>query len=125
LAPLKEGLKKLGDQVNALYFDTSAVMNADVLSYAFDHLNEKQILFGTDFPIMLWHGRREWSETQYFNLCRENFSWNTHKYPDQEKDYTFFIYEQIKNTLDIIYKTRNGKSLAERVFRLNAMDVYK
>lgn len=124
LAPLKEGLKKLGDQVKALYFDTAAVMNPAVLEYAFEKLDEKQILFGTDLPIMLWHGKREWTETQYFNLCRENFSWNKHTYPDEEKNYTFFVYEQIKNTLDVIYRSGRGKELAERVFFTNAQSVY-
>ena len=125
LKPLKEGLGKLGDSVKDLYFDTAAVMNPQVLEYAFEHLNEKQILFGTDFPILLWHGKREWSETEYFNLCKEDFSWNKHRYPDQEDQYTFFVYEQIKNILDVVFRSGDGKELAERVFIQNAIDVYK
>jgi predicted TIM-barrel fold metal-dependent hydrolase len=125
LAPLKEGLEKLGDHVKAVYFDTAAVMNPDVLSFAFEQLRDDQILYGTDFPILLWHGKREWSKTQYFNLCREDFSWNTHKYPEQERAYTFFVYEQIRNILDVIDQASDGKALAAKIFRQNAIDVYK
>jgi uncharacterized protein len=125
LKPLKQGLAKLGDSVAELYFDTAAVMNPQVLEFTFDHLSENQILFGTDFPILLWHGKREWSDTKYFNLCKEDFSWNTHKYPDQEDQYTFFVYEQIKNILDVIFRSGNGKELAQKVFFQNAIDVYK
>ena len=125
LAPIQEGFQKLGDHLRGLYFDTSAVLNPQVLEYAFEHLDAGQILYGTDLPIMLWHGKREWSQTEYFNLCRENFSWNTHKYPEREKEYTFFVYEQIRNMLDIICQARGGKELAEKVFRKNAEDVYK
>jgi predicted TIM-barrel fold metal-dependent hydrolase len=125
LKPLKEGLAKLGDTLTELYFDTSAVMNPKVLEFAFEHISENRILFGTDFPIFLWHGKREWSETKYFNLAKEDFSWNTHKYPDQEDQYTFFVYQQIKNILDVIYRSGNPEVVTQKVFFDNARKVYK
>lgn len=124
LSYFKDGLKKLGDNAKSLYFDTAAVMNPGVLEYGFGKLDDNQIIYGTDLPIFLWHGKRRWSDDQYFNLCREDFSWNTHDYPEDEKQYTFFIYYQLKNILDIIDKIKD-RCFTEKLFFKNAMSVYK
>lgn len=88
---LKCALKQMGDDIAGFYFDTAAVLNPDVYSLAFEHLSLKQILYGTDAPIMLWHGRRRWTEQAYINLVREPYSWNTHEEGEEiEAGYTFF-----------------------------------
>jgi uncharacterized protein len=117
----EKALKVLGNDIHRLWFDTAAVINPKVYSLAFENLDSHKILFGTDFPIMLWHGKREWPNGTYINLCRENFSWNKHYYPDQESNYTFIVYEQLNNILDAIGDDRN---LLQKVFRGNATDVY-
>ena len=71
-----------------------------IAALAAEHLDHRRILFGTDEPIFLWHGKREWDAAGYHNLCREDFRWNAHKYPEDEEHYTFFVYEQVKNILD-------------------------
>lgn len=117
----EKGLEKLGSDVQGLYFDTAAVLNPRVYDMAFNKLDHRRILFGTDFPIMLWHGKREWSDGQYHNLVREEFSWNRHPYPDQEKDYTFYVYEQIKTILDLLGSDEQSK---QAIFKENALNVY-
>lgn len=117
----EKALEALGEDVHGVWFDTSAVINPKVYALAFENLDSHRILFGTDLPIMLWHGKREWPDESYVNLCREDFSWNKHQYPDQEKDYTFFLYEQLNNTLDAI---GDDGDLLQAVFRQNALDVY-
>lgn len=117
----KKALSLLGGDAGGLWFDTAAVLNPEVYETAFEKINFKKILFGTDLPIMLWHGRREWRGGAYFNLCRENFSWNTHKYPDEESGYTFFVYEQLNNILNVV----GGDAEAlDAVFGGNAAEVY-
>ena len=111
----------LGEDVHRLWLDTAAVLNPKVYELAFKHLDHKRILYGTDIPIMLWHGTREWDEYGYHNLCREDFSWNTHKYPEDEEKYTYFIYEQINNMLKLIGGDREK---IEDVFKRNAESVY-
>ncbi len=114
-------LEILGEDVHRLWFDSAAVLNPSVYKLAFRHLDFRRILFGTDLPIMLWHGKREWDESGYHNLCRENFSWNKHKYPEQENQYTFFIYEQMNNILDII---GDNTMIRNAVFHDNAANLY-
>ncbi|MGI6161205.1 MAG: GNAT family N-acetyltransferase [Christensenellales bacterium] len=117
----KRALELLGEDVYRLWFDTAAVINPKVYDLAFNNLDYRNIIFGTDMPIMLWHGKREWDERGYHNLCREDFSWNTHKYPDDEKNYTYFIYEQLNNILNAL---PSGSRIRDAVFHDNAEYVY-
>ena len=117
----EQALDALGEDIHRVWFDTSAVLNPAVHRLAFAELDYHKILFGTDFPIFLWHGKREWENGTYTNLCRENFSWNKHLYPEDESNYTFFVYEQIKHMLDIIGDDEEKK---HAVFFGNAKEVY-
>lgn len=114
-------LEALGPDIHRVWFDTAAVLNPAVYKLAFDSLDYRRILFGTDFPILLWHGMREWKDGTYHNLCRENFSWNKHLYPADEPNYTFFVYEQLNNILNLI----GGRpEVKQAVFFDNARSVY-
>lgn len=121
---LREGLAKLGDDKDAVYFDTAAVINPDVHKEALQKLRTDQILFGMDLPILLWHGKRRWTETEYFNLCREDFSWNKHTDPENEKSYTFFVYEQCKAMLDCMEEEGASRAAVNNIFCNNAARVY-
>ena len=118
---LEEGLDKLGDAED-FYFDTAAVVNPAVYDVAFSRLRRDRILYGSDMPILFWHGRREWSEREYHNLCREDFSWNVERRsPEEEATYTIFLYEQMRAILDAI--ERHGLTEGEKrgIFRENAL----
>lgn len=116
---LEQGLDKLGD-VESFYFDTAAVINPDVYDLAFSRIPISNILYGSDMPILLWHGRREWTERKYINLCREPFSWNTERRSRDEARYTFFLYEQMRSILDAV--DRHGFSAKDKagIFADNA-----
>ena len=118
----ERALESLGEDAGRLWYDTAAVLNPKVYALAFANIDHRRILFGTDIPIMLWHGKREWDEKGYHNLCREDFSWNTHKYPEDEAGYTYFIYEQINNILTALGGDREKVS---DVFYNNADSLYK
>jgi predicted TIM-barrel fold metal-dependent hydrolase len=122
---LEEGLHKLGD-VSGFYFDTAAVINPAVYDLAFSRIPIKRILYGSDMPILLWHGKREWTEREYINLCREPFSWNQKRRSrEEEAQYTLFLYEQMRSILDAL--DRHGLSEEDKagVFALNAKDALK
>jgi predicted TIM-barrel fold metal-dependent hydrolase len=105
---LEEGLAKLGDWKGFL-FDTAAVINPATYTLAFEKISTKNILYGSDMPMLFWHGRRSWTERTYTNFTNEPFSWNRERQPpDVEARYTFFLYEQMKAILDTL--DRNGLS---------------
>ena len=120
---LRLGLEGLGNP-DEYYFDTTAVINPEVYSIAFDKISGEHILYGSDLPITLWHGKREWTERDYVNLCRENYSWNKNrKPPDVEAGYTIFLYEEIRAILDAIDRCSLGDEVRNGVFRNNALRV--
>ena len=98
----------MGDP-GGFYFDTTAVINPDVYDIAFDAIPTGNILFGSDMHVLMWHGKREWTEKDYKNLTREDFSWNVdRRSPEEEAEYTIFLYEQMRAILDAI--DRHGLS---------------
>lgn len=120
----EQGLQKLGDVKNSIYFDTAAVINPLVHRAAFEAIGTERVIFGTDMPVMLWHGRRRWTENDYFNLCREDFSWNKHEEPEKEADYTFFIYEQVNSILNVLQEFGGSKQDINNIFYNNAKRIY-
>lgn len=121
---LEKGIKKLGQYINRFWYDTAAVMNSAVLSHAFDSIDNRKILFGLDLPIFLWHGKRCWpTDTTYINLCREEVAFNKHiESAEQERQYTFFIYEQLNNILNVL---EQKDEIKERFFFKNADGLFR
>lgn len=117
---LKEGLRKLNG-AEGFYFDTTAVINPEVYDYAFTHIPPDRILYGTDMPILFWHGKRVWTDREYRNLCREDYTWNKQHEPyEVEQGYTLFLYEQMRSILDSIDKNGLGGDGKHSIFYENA-----
>ena len=113
--------EKLGDDRNYFHYDLAALINPVVLDYVFEHYPLDQIMYGTDLPIFLWHGKRQWTDVMYINMPREDFPFNKHiEGPEAEAKYTFFVYEQLKSILDATYKV-GGRKFAEDIFYNNAV----
>ena len=109
---LERALDQLGQAKAGFHFDTAAVINPRVYDLVFERLSPGQVLFGTDLPILFWHGRRSWTEREYRNLCREDYSWNRHHEPPEvEATYTLFLYEEVRTILDA--GERHGLSPAQ------------
>ncbi|UCF98913.1 MAG: amidohydrolase family protein [Spirochaetaceae bacterium] len=118
---LRTGLQLLGPDSEGFYFDTAAVINPETYDLAFSRISPERILFGTDMPILFWHGRRTWTEKEYRNLCRENFSWNTrHEAAEVEAGYTLFLYEQMRGILDAMDRHGFDANQRKAVFWNNA-----
>ena len=119
---LQKGTKDLGEDLNGFYFDTAAVVNPDVHKLALETLDSSRILYGTDFPIMTWHGCREWHSDTPSNYCREAFSWNHHEKKEEEDSFTYIAYVQLKNMLDAIGE---DEGLREKIFYKNAAEAFQ
>lgn len=122
---LDKGLDQLGDP-SAFYFDTAAVMNPAVYDVAFSRIPATRILYGSDMPILLWHGKREWTEFTYRNLCREDFSWNkARRSREEEAIYTLFLYEQMRAILDALDRNGCVESDKSAIFSQNAKEALR
>ncbi len=122
----REGARKLGPYMRELNFDTAAVLNPAVHAMALEVMDPKRILYGTDLPVFLWHGKRRWTQWEYFNLAREDFPWNRHEEgPEAEAGYTFFLYEQLRSILDAAEHSGGGRELAEDILHRNAEALFE
>jgi len=123
---LEKGLSLLGSAVKGFRFDISGVTNPEVLDMAFERIDPRNILFGSDMPIFLWHGTRRWTERTYLNISREKFHWNTVRpEPEEAEEFTLFLYEQLRHTLDSMDRHGLGDPEKAGVFGGNAQGVLK
>ena len=118
---LQEAIEQMGEGVKGFYFDAAAVINPEVFRLAFHSLPHDRLLFGTDSPIMLWHGKRVWTEKSYQNLTSEPYSWNKHAEGiNAESRYTLIVYESLRSILDAIDELGLGNDFSKAFFAGNA-----
>ena len=113
--------REMGDDMKGFWFDCAAVVNPAMHRFMLEHLPQERIFYGSDMPLLLWHGRRTWENGTYRNHVREAFAWSA-GLPDSEEEkesYTFFLYEQMKALLDSTYDI-GCRTLAEKVLCTNA-----
>ncbi|MDR1566389.1 MAG: amidohydrolase family protein [Treponema sp.] len=115
----------LGDDIHHFWFDTAAVMNPQVHKLAMQILHPDRILYGLDLPVFLFHGSRRWTETGYYNVCREDLPWNKHiEGKEAEAKYTFFVYEQVNNILNTMEELGKDEAYKQGFFYNNAEKLF-
>ncbi len=123
LPAAKRGLPALADHSRIL-FDTSANLNPDVFQYALETVGPHRLLFGTDLPVMLMRGIREHRGEQYVNYTSGPYVWNTdRKSPEEEANYTFYVYEAIKALIKAIERAGYGKAEMEKITYSNSAEM--
>ena len=120
LPTARKGLPHFTDRPGVL-FDCSANLNPDVFEYFFDALGPERLLFGSDLPITLMRGVREYVGERYINFTDAPYSWNTdRKSPEDEARYTFFLYEELRALISALGRVGMGKAEMEAVLYSNA-----
>ncbi|MEN6643193.1 MAG: amidohydrolase family protein [Armatimonadia bacterium] len=82
-----------------VYYDFAMNLNPQVLELALREVGAERLLYGSDLPICLMRGVREYDGDSYINFSDENYTWNTpdrRKSPDEEAQYTFYLYEELR-----------------------------
>jgi uncharacterized protein len=126
LSQFEKGMELLGSAKDRVFFDTAAVADAAVYRAAFDTLDWKKIVYGSDMPIFLWHGRIDWTDAGTQIYCREDFAWNLHaEGPEEEAKYTLYMYGQIAHTVEAMRDAGANLGDFENVFYRNAVTAYK
>ena len=125
LCYFEKAVKMLGEEIHHFWFDTAAVMNPQVHKLTMQILRPDRIFFGLDMPVLLFHGSRRWTETTYYNVCREELPWNKHiEGKEAEANYTFFIFEQINNILNVMEELGKGEDYKNNFFYGNAKNFF-
>ena len=82
---------------DGLYFDSSAVLNPEVLRLAIRTFGPRRILFGTDNPILYIRGRQQWQGAKYVYHTNYPFYFNRDREPPEvEARYTLAVYEALR-----------------------------
>lgn len=95
-AHAREALPQLAED-DGLYFDTSAVLNPASHRIALECFGCQRLLYGSDNPIMLMRGRRQYRGSSYLNRTNYPFYFNQEREPAEvEASYTLYMYEDIR-----------------------------
>jgi uncharacterized protein len=119
----KPGLEALQD-VEGLYYDFSANLNEEVIELALRLVGPDRILYGSDLPILLMRGVREYDGDRYINFTDADYPWNTNrKSPEVEAGYTLYIYEQLLSFKRAAQRVGLSPEQVARVMYGNAHDL--
>lgn len=119
LPTAKRGLPPFADKSNVL-FDIAANLNADVFAYALETIGPERILYGSDMPITLMRGVREHVGETYINYTDGDYTWNVNrKSKEQEANYTYFLYEELRALVDAVRRVGLGKQALDQIMCIN------
>ena len=117
------GLKALAE-LESLYYDFSANPNGDVIELALRMVGPHRLLYGSDLPILLMRGVREYDGDRYINFTDGDYPWNTsRKSPEVEAGYTLYIYEQLLAFKRAAERVGLSADDVERVMHGNAAEL--
>lgn len=113
------GLPSLADCEN-LWFDNAANLNPDVMAFAIELLGPERIIYGSDLPITLIRGMREYDGDSYTNFTDGDYSWNTvRKPPEIEASYTYFLYEELRALIEAVRRVGLGREAVAQIMYSN------
>ncbi len=119
LPPALTGLPPLVDCPN-LWFDNAANLNPDVMAYAIELFGPERIVYGSDLPITLIRGMREYEGDSYTNFTDGDYSWNTvRKPPEIEANYTYYLYEELRALIAAVKRVGLDKKAVEQIMYYN------
>jgi len=117
---VRRGLPHLVSRKNIL-FDITANVNPDVIEYALEMVGPDRLFYGSDLPVMLMRGVREHVGEDYVNYTSGPYSWNTNRRsPEEEAEYTFFVYEELRALIKAVKRLGLGKDIVESILYSNS-----
>ncbi len=119
---IKESIKKIKDLKN-LYVDTSMVNERRVLELLFENLNIEKIIFGSDLPVAGIKGKNICINNKHYFVTSEKYPWSITGVNIKEEDLTFFIYEEIREILDVVLRLKGHKDIINKIFYKNALNL--
>ncbi|MCL5103411.1 MAG: amidohydrolase [Armatimonadetes bacterium] len=115
----ERGLPHLANR-EGIYFDITANLNAEVLQYALEMVGPDRLLFGSDLPLLMMRGVREHVGEEYINYTDGLYTWNTRrKSPEEEADYTFYVYEELRSLIKACERSGCGVQAFEKILYSN------
>lgn len=116
-------LDRLRDLPN-LYYDFSMVNNWEVMEYAFDKLDPRKILYGSDNPVALAPGKSVEINNQYTYVTPK--PWALSISDDHGKlKFTSFLYEELRAVRKAVDRLGLGREFVDGIFYTNGMKLLR
>jgi predicted TIM-barrel fold metal-dependent hydrolase len=120
LPTAQRGLPHFADRKHVC-FDISANLNADVFEFALETVGPERLLFGSDLPVTMMRGVREYVGEKYVNYTDGAYSWNVNrKSPEEEARYTYYLYEELRAMIAALRRAGLGKAAMEQICYSNS-----
>jgi uncharacterized protein len=120
LSQAQAALPQLADD-EGLYFDSSAVMNAEVHRFALETIGPRRILYGSDNPVFYMRGRRQYRGDTLIHRTNYPFFFNKEREPPEvEAGYTLYMYEELWAIRQACEQLGLGAAEVEALFYGNA-----
>lgn len=120
LPTAQRGLPHFADH-RGIYFDTSANLNPNVFQLALETVGPERLLFGTDLPVMMMRGVREYEGEKYINYTDGPYSWNVNrKSSEEEARYTYYLYEEVRALIAAVQRCGMGTAETEQIMYSNS-----
>ncbi len=107
-----------------LYYDTAMLNNWEVLEYAFRHLPEERLLYGSDIPIALAPGKSIEINDQYTYVTPVPWVLSIHD-PRGKLVFTSFLYEELRAIKKAVERLDKPREFTERFFHQNAESLFQ
>ncbi|MBA7509792.1 hypothetical protein ES705_01761 [subsurface metagenome] len=122
LADIKKNIKKISVLRN-VYVDTAMINNWEVVEILLKELGPEKILYGSDLPISALRGKNICINDKHYFITSHPHPWSLSKEGLKISDFTFFLYEEIREILKAISKLKLDHAAIKNIFYKNAINL--
>jgi uncharacterized protein len=103
-------------KIENLFFEISFVNDWEIFELVIKKVDHKRIIYGSDMPVCLMKGKNICINDNHYFVTEKLFSWSISN-NDMQLNFTFFLYEQIREFIKALNKLNLCKdSILEDVF---------
>lgn len=124
LSDIVNCLKKLSTLKN-LYIDTAMINNWEVMEFLLENFDHEKIIYGSDLPIAILRGKNVCINNNHYFVTSTPFPWSLSNENLKEEDLTFFIYEEIREIIKALLKTKMDHQVLNNIFYRNIENIIK
>jgi len=103
LGDISDAVKQVS-KIENLFFEISFVNDWEIFELVIKKIGCKKIIFGSDMPVCLMKGKNICINDNHYFVTEKPFTWSISN-NDMQLNFTFFIYEQIREFIKALNKS--------------------
>ena len=108
------------NKLDNVFVDTAVINNWEVIEILLEKLGSEKIIFGSDLPITALRGKNICINNKHYFFTANPYPWSVSNKNLEEKNITFFLYEEIREIIKAVSKRKSDKKVIENIFYNNA-----